>query len=38
LDNWVENRRTGRISRGDKRGAMDENVLPIPARLNLDPG
>lgn len=29
---------TGRISRSDKRGAIDENALPILERLNLDPG
>jgi hypothetical protein len=29
---------TGRISRDDKRGAIDEKVLPILERLNLDPG
>ena len=28
---------TGRISRSDKRGAIDENALPILERLNLDP-
>jgi len=28
---------TGRISRDDKRGAIDENALPILERLNLDP-
>ncbi|MGO1502964.1 MAG: transposase [Marinobacter sp.] len=29
---------TGRISRNDKRGAIDENALPILERLNIDPG
>ncbi len=29
---------TGRISRDDKRGAIDEKALPILERLNLDPG
>jgi hypothetical protein len=29
---------TGRISRCDKRGAIDEKALPILERLNLDPG
>jgi hypothetical protein len=28
---------TGRISRKDKRGAIDESMLPILKRLNLDP-
>jgi len=28
---------TGRISRSDKRGTIDENALPILERLNLDP-
>ncbi|MFW0778497.1 MAG: hypothetical protein ACN2B6_12350, partial [Rickettsiales bacterium] len=28
---------TGRISRSDKRGAIDEKALPILERLNLDP-
>jgi hypothetical protein len=28
---------TGRISRKDKRGAIDETMLPILKRLNLDP-
>ena len=28
---------TGRITRNDKRGAIDERVLPILERLNLDP-
>ena len=28
---------TGRISRSDKRGAIDESALPILERLNLDP-
>ena len=28
---------TGRISRSDKRGCIDENALPILERLNLDP-
>jgi len=29
---------TGRISRSDKRGVIDEKALPILERLNLDPG
>ena len=29
---------TGRISRNDKRGAIEEKALPILERLNLDPG
>ena len=29
---------TGRISRDDKRGAIDEKALPILEQLNLDPG
>lgn len=29
---------TGRISRDDKRGAIDEKALPILERLNIDPG
>ena len=29
---------TGRISRDNKRGAIDEKALPILERLNLDPG
>jgi hypothetical protein len=29
---------TGRISRNDKRGVINENALPILERLNLDPG
>ena len=29
---------TGRISRNDKRGAIDEKALPNLERLNLDPG
>ena len=29
---------TGRISRDDKRGAIDEKTLPILERLNLVPG
>ncbi|WP_303292790.1 hypothetical protein [Marinobacter sp. ST-43] len=28
---------TGRISRSNKRGCIDENALPILERLNLDP-
>ena len=28
---------TGRISRDDKRGAIDERALPILERLSLDP-
>jgi hypothetical protein len=28
---------TGRISRDDKRGAINEKALPILERLNLDP-
>jgi hypothetical protein len=29
---------TGRIAREDKRGTIEENMLPILKRLNLDPG
>ncbi len=29
---------TGRISRDDKRGAIDDKALPILERLNIDPG